>query len=133
MKMIIGLCLLVASISYANRESGGRNGVSAVYVEFRSFGTGIDQSALQTYQQLAWAAKSRGEVITSKTLQKSREGELLHCVLLKDAYQRHNFVSSLAFSIKWDTKLVGRQRTHVYVGSNCDDVTKATLQDISKY
>ncbi len=52
MKTVILSTLLFSTMAFANRESGGKVGASAVYVEFTSFCTGIDSNAVAKYDRL---------------------------------------------------------------------------------
>jgi hypothetical protein len=133
MKALILLSLLVSSVSFANRESGGRGGATAVYVDFRSTGAGIASSAMNTYKILVNAAQSRGEVIDVTTQMNGREGGRLECVQLMTGPQRYQFIQSLAFSIRFDTESTGMKRTAVYVGMDCHSFNAATEQDLRAY
>lgn len=130
---LVAVILLIGSISFANRESGGRLGASAVYVDFRSFGTGIDQFSKQTFDNLVAAAKYKGVVLDETYQQNGREGEILACVKLTDAYERYSFIRSLAPHIIADRDMQGVQRTSVFVGFDCHSFESATDQDLTKY
>jgi hypothetical protein len=131
--MIMSLMnLMFCSVSFANRESGGRHGASAVYVDFRSFGTGIDNQTANTFNVLYNAAKMRGEIVDETVVRVGREGETRHCIQLSNATQRYYFIQSLAGSILNDMQLTGSQRTAVFVGMDCHSFESATEQDITK-
>lgn len=133
MKTVFLMVMIVSSISFANRESGGRGRGTAVYVDFRSFGTGIDGVTAKRTQQLINEAKMNGQVIDQTFEQKGREGETLICVELTDAFLRYHLVKALAPLISADKKRLGRERTVVYVGNVCGDVSHATEQNIEAY
>ncbi len=134
MKRVIFISLLIgSSICMANRESGGREGASAIYVDFRSLGAGIDQQTLNSYMVLLRAATSRGEVLDSTSEKSGREGELRFCVKLANSTQRYYFIQSLAPSILADIQLVMNKRTAVYLGMECRSFNSATEQDLRKY
>lgn len=133
MKLITIISILACcSVSLANQESGGKLQASAVYVDFRSTGGGIDVQSLNAYEQLYQAASSRGEVVESTTVQTGHEGEVRHCVQMQDAMQRYYFIQSLSFGILLDRQQTGTQRTAVYVGFDCHSFDSATEQDLSK-
>lgn len=133
MKAIIMASMLISSVSFANRESGGRLGASAVYVDFRSYGTGIDPVTNANYEKLVLEAKNQGLVIDETKEMRGREGETLSCVQLSSAFDRYNFIRRLAPSILFDTQTHGLQRTSVYVGVDCNSFDQATEQDLSQY
>lgn len=134
MKQVIFICLLIASsISMANRESGGREGASAVYVDFRSIGSGIDTQSLNVFKALYQGAKSRGEVLDTTSERLGREGEVRFCVKLSNANQRYQFIKSLASSIVADTQKHMAKRTAVLVGMECRSIDSATEQDLLRY
>ena len=133
MKTIILSILLISSMSFANRESGGRLGASAIYVYFYSHGTGIDTKSQALYQNLISKAKAHGLVVDEMSERRGREGETLNCVELKSPFERYNFIKKLAPSILADTASHGMKRTSVYVGTDCRDVRKATEQNLSTY
>ncbi|MDO9181907.1 MAG: hypothetical protein Q7U04_05845 [Bacteriovorax sp.] len=134
MKLLIVLSIFFSAASFAgNRESGGRVGASAVYIDFKSFGTGIDSATKETFEILLRAAKARGEVVDETVELKGREGETINCVQLSNASQRYNFIQPIAYSILMDTQNSGIKRTSVYVGMDCHSFDSATEQDLSKY
>lgn len=133
MKKIILAGLLVSSVCFANRESGGRNQASAVYVDFKSFGAGIDSVTLNIFESLVANATAQGQVVDLTAEPMGREGETLRCVDLQDAQQRYYFIQSLAPSILADTQQVGSQRSAVYVGTDCHSFESATEQDLNQY
>ncbi len=83
--------------------------------------------------RLIGEAGMRGEVLEQTHEVTGREGETLECVSLTDAFKRYNFIKAIAPLILADQKQVGWQRTAVYVGLHCGDLSSATEQDISKY
>lgn len=134
MKKIFVLTLVILnSVAFANRESGGRIGASAVYIDFRSFGTGIDYKAKNKVMGLIAEAGMRGEVIDQESVPRGREGESTECVQLKDANQRYIFIKAIAGGILEDSRQLQKARTVVYVGEKCGDLSSATEQDLSRY
>jgi len=132
LKFLAALVLLSASIAGASiRESGGRGGATAVYVDFRSFGTGIDRASLQVTEQLINTAIMNGEVVEKTIEQKGREGEMLICVRLTTDNARWRFIKALAPQILADRQ-VNPKRTAVHVWTSCGQLNIATEQDLSK-
>ena len=131
--VLLSVVIFLSSISFAIRESGGRNGASAVYVQFASYGTGVDLETQKHYESLVKVAKSQGIVLDETLIGRGREGETLNCVLLASAFDRYNFIKELAPSILEDNMSNQFERTYVYVGADCNDVRKATRQDLRGY
>lgn len=135
MKTMILVSLFISSISFANRESGGRlgNGTQAVYVAFNSIGTGIDVGSEKKMEDLVFAAKEAGLVIRQTNEQNGREGERLICVEVVNANARYNLIHGIAAEILSDTQTLGTQRTLVSVGEDCDHPEQATNQVLRGY
>jgi hypothetical protein len=132
-KVLLTLVVLSTSVAGASiRESGGRGGATAVYVDFRSFGTGIDRTSLRVTEQMINTAIMNGEVIEKTIEQKGREGEMLICVRLTTDNARWRFIKALAPQILADRQ-VNPRRTAVLVWTSCGHVDVATEQDLQKY
>jgi hypothetical protein len=134
MKTIIFVAaVFINSVSWANRESGGRLGAPAVYVQFTSFGTGVDSQAQELYKNLVAEAKAQSLVVDETFVRLGREGESLNCVQLLSGFDRYNFIKKLAPVILSDTHSSPVERTLVFVGPDCHDVSEATRQDLRGY
>lgn len=134
-KLFLLLVLAISATTYAfNREGGGRPGASAVYIEFRSFGSGVDEYTKSHVMQLIGEAGMRNEVVDQTSESKGREGESIECVQLSDATKRHYFIKAIAGEILTDAKQFNdNQRTIVYVGTSCRKLEEATEQDLKSY
>ncbi|MFZ3231238.1 MAG: hypothetical protein WA160_13605 [Pseudobdellovibrio sp.] len=132
MKLVIITGLLLSSVCFANRESGGREGASAIYVDFKSIGSGIDTVSAETFAKLSSEALENGNVVDSTAEQIGREGESLYCIKLTNANLRYEFIKALAVPIIADRQATGVQRTAVYVGMECHSFETATEQDITR-
>lgn len=119
--------------AFANRESGGRLAATAVFVEFTSFGTGIDDYTRQFTDSLINSAEQRGLLTDLEVQQRGREGEVYYCAHFKSASQRFAFIANLAKPIIHDSQVSEQQRTFVFVGNSCDERDSATEQDLGKY
>jgi hypothetical protein len=131
--LVLSAVILSSPLAFANREGGGRVSASAVYVDFKSFGSGIDSDSLAVTDSLTELGVNDGTILEAKMDQKGREGERQICLLMSDAGARLKLISSLAPYILKDRKIEGVTRTDVYVGTDCNDISRATLQDITKY
>lgn len=139
MKSLIFLSWLVAQSALGvNRESGGAGGnlklAAAVFVSFKSLGNGIDSTTLQLTEKLTKQAISEGMIKEMVTTPWGHEGEVTICVHFQGGPfngvgPSREFVKTLAPSILKDTQ----PRTDVFIGLSCDDITKATKQDLAKY
>lgn len=133
MKLLIIIGLLFSTASFAvNRESGGVI-TSAVYVNFISFGSGIDQETLKNVTQILSAAKLRGEVINENQVRFGHEGEVRQCAQFSSGTQKDQYIQAIANAIKSDTQMNGMQRTRVYVGMDCFSFENASEQDLNGY
>lgn len=128
-KTILIMSLLLSSVSFANRESGGRLAPLGLYVVFGSFGTGIDQATKEVFEVLLEEAKARGEVSDVIHSQQGREGETQYCVLFNHFGPKHQFQKALGPAIRSDIKKVQKQRTAVLVALDCSDIQKAQPVD----
>ncbi len=130
---LMSTSLLAQEIStFDNREGGGRVAASAVYVEFNSPGDGIDYEAYELYVDLVKSADEAG-VLQEQTMRTwGREGERTGCVNFTDVGLSRKFISKLAplIVVNGPNQI---QKTQVYVGVDCSDISKATLQDIKAY
>jgi len=133
MKSLITIGLLLSSVCFANRESGGRSSASAVFVDFYSIGQGIDHNTLAVYESLHSQAVANNQVLASTSEARGREGEMLRCVQLTDATLRYEFIRSLAPAILADTRASNAQRTAVYVAVDCNSFDSATEQNLEMY
>ena len=122
--------LLASSMSWAQRESGGRPQASAVYVDFRSNGSGINSQALYKFDELLYQAPYQSQIVESIDQPQGREGEIVRCVHFQDAYQRQSFIQALAPSILLDEQVTRQRRTVVLVGMDCYSPQEATPQDL---
>lgn len=134
MKNLLILLMFMAQGSLAmNRESGGRQSAAAVYVDFKSLGNGIDESTLKFMEELITQAVSEDLVKEIVRTYRPYEGERTICVHFHGGHfdgagPRYYFVKALASSILNDSQ----PRTDVYVGISCQDITKATKQDLKR-
>ncbi|MFZ3229525.1 MAG: hypothetical protein WA160_04920 [Pseudobdellovibrio sp.] len=127
-KTIFMMILAVSTISNAQRESGGRYQATAVYVDFRNYGTGINQIAMSKFDQLMYI----GQVLDSTYEQRAgRGGEVLRCVQFSNASERYYFIQSISPVIIQDEQRNGMHRTAVYVGMDCHSFSSATEQNIN--
>jgi hypothetical protein len=135
MKKLILVVMAISSIASANRESGGRQGASAVWVAFSSFGTGPDSATEALLNQEIDLAKQNNRVVDYKYKQRGREGESVYCVDLRTSGDRVMLIKAIAPKIIADTKHndLKIQRTRVYVGFDCKNIKAATEQDIKAY
>ena len=131
--LFIMATLALGSLSFANRESGGRLQATAVYVEFKSFGSGIDSRALAEYRKLTGTARMNGQVLDETSERRGLEGEVLNCVQLASGEDRVFFIQNLAPVILRDRRMTGYARTSVYVGMDCYNFQGATEQDLNSY
>ncbi len=132
-KIVMSLVILLSSVAGAEiRESGGRSRAMAVYVDFRSFGTGIDHASIEWTEHLIGEAAMNGEVEVKVVSQKGREGETQICVKLTTDNARWRFIKALAPQILADRRM-NPVRTAVLLWNECGNIDKATEQDLSKY
>ena len=132
MRKIMLAMMFIGSACLANRESGGRNGASAVFVYFSSIGSGIDYKTQALYTGLIQKAKTQGLVINETLVPRGREGEGLYCVELTSAYARYDLIKALAPAILLDRRVMITKRTIVYAGSKCTD-RDPSEQDLGAY
>lgn len=137
MRKLTSIIALISTVmflsdAFANRESGGRESARAVFVEFNSFGAGIDQSTKQFTDSLVEMAVANDEVVDLEVQQRGREGETYYCVHFKESVQRYAFIANLAKPIVHDTQNHGK-RTSVFLGMSCEDRDSATEQDLRAY
>lgn len=131
--LLLSICILMGAKAFAIRESGGRMGSSAVYLDFRSYGTGIDSQTKTYVLGLIGEAGMKGQVVNQTSSIYGKEGESIECVQLNDATTRYYFVKAVAPYILNDTQIYGHQRTAVFVGADCSDIESATEQDLGSY
>jgi hypothetical protein len=133
MKTLILFLMLSASVVSVQASGGGGYYATSVYVKFMSTGSGINRVALEKLKSLLLVGTNTGEVLTAKQRSLGREGERVICVQLREQGSRYAFIRRLAPSIVNDKMSNGLNRTEVYVGFSCDDIKKASLQNLSFY
>lgn len=131
MKTMLTAFIILSSLnSFAvNRESGGRESASAVYVNFFSPGNGINYEAYDLTRKLMNEAEDQGKIQELTIEFYGREGERKVCLKYKRAEDSRELVRMIAPTILADKF----SRTKVYIGKKCGDMESATQQDISKY
>lgn len=129
--LIIGLLILSTTAhtsSSGGRESGGRLGGVALFLEFFSPGNGIDHNSLELAIDLTAEDEKRG-YINKKTYKFwGREGETTLCIEYNTPYISGELIKALAPSIA-----AGHSRVNVYAGPSCEEFEKATRQDIDNF
>lgn len=125
MKLLIIMGLLFSTANFA----GERFAATAVYVDFTSFGSGINQTALENVAQALNSARSRGEIFQETQVLLGHEGEIRHCAHFYNSTQRYEYIQAISNSINSDSI----QRTKVYVGADCNSFENATEQDLTNY
>lgn len=139
MKNLFVFMLITLSLTaFANRESGGRRAAAAVFINFTSFGSGIDGKTFALTDKLIKIADKNGLVKKQTRLEWGREGEITICVHFQGgafggASHKSNFIKEIAPSIIEDHKVQKKKRTAVLVGLSCDNIKAATSQDLSAF
>jgi hypothetical protein len=133
LSFVMNFSLLAQERVAMEREGGGRPSANAVYVVFSSFGTGINNYT----KSLAKEYIDNG--IENNTIKKAtferwgREGEITFCADFRKSEDRVRFVNAIYSSIIDDHNGLPIKRTDVLVGIDCEDISKATSQQIGTY
>lgn len=133
MLSVFAAIALVSPLAQANRESGGRIAASAVYLNFASYGTGIDSQSYEIAEQFIADVRAKGAIVAEVRKPWGREGEVLRCVQLMDSASRAALIAEVAPSILADRQKTGQVRTSVRVGLSCDNYDAATEQNLEAY
>lgn len=127
MKNLIGGVVLFLMAFSAQAAS------KSVYLDFISIGTGIDSFTYRLSQDFAKTALEQGKV-TEQTLKPwGREGERTFCVSFVKSFDAHLYIRNLTNSILSDASAERVQRTKVFLGEDCSDISKAVEQDLWDY
>jgi hypothetical protein len=129
--LLLSAILLASVLTQSLAQASGSFYATSVFVRLLDLGSGIDQATSDRVGALVRQGKANGAVV--KASRKAALGQVVYCVQLREQGSRYAFIRDLAPSILKDQAQAGRARTQVLVGFSCNDISRASLQDLSLF